>query len=352
MDIVLIKSGVTAFVFSVAATPFLILLSRKKGFYASINHRSSHESNIPNTGGIILCFAVVVPVILFSNYLDQEEFNLLLAAFAVLLITGIIDDFNPIPVFYKFLGQFVPAIVIVMSLEAQYLLIPFVHNFTEIPGFFNYLFWIFFIVMSINAFNLIDGIDGLAIGLGIVGGAFYFLQFLKMGLTNMAVFSISLLGGLFGLLFFNLSRKNKIFIGDTGSLLIGGLLVFFGLKYMNLPTDASSDQVFFLVFGSMFIPLADMVRVVILRTSAGYSPFRADRKHIHHLIVDACKGNHLLASSIIVAIQIGMISFFVLMTFSSNIMYFTILFLATITYVVLVSLFSMLGRKSFNIFYD
>ena len=156
MNLLVIKAGLTAFIITVISTPFLIKLSRRKGFIASIDHRSSHEDSIPNTGGIILGFAILIPLIIFSNYPEQDDFSFLLSALAVLLITGIIDDFNPIPVTFKFLGQFIPAIVIVLSIDEQDLIIPFIGQYVELPHFFNYLFWIIFIVMSINAFNLID----------------------------------------------------------------------------------------------------------------------------------------------------------------------------------------------------
>lgn len=333
-----IKAGITAFIISIICTPFLIRISRKRGFYASKDHRSSHEDAIPNTGGIILCFAILIPLIAYSSYPDQEDYSLLLSAFAVLLITGIIDDFNPIPVVFKFLGQFIPAIVIVLSIDEQDLAIPFIDTLVNLPSFFNYLFWIVFIVMSINAFNLIDGIDGLAISLGIVGGLFYFFQFLGFGLVNLHIFTISLVGGLTGLLFYNLSKRHKIFIGDTGSLLIGGLLVFFGLKFISLPDGLTSGNSFFLVLGTFFIPFADMIRVALVRMYNGSSPFKADRQHIHHLLLDACRGNHLLASGIIVAAQVAILLLFQSISTADNLVYFLLTIFAVGLYMVAVYL--------------
>lgn len=310
MDIAIFKSGLTALVISIFCTPILIKISKKKGLFASVNHRSSHDTSVPNTGGIILCFAVLVPIILYSGYPEQEDFSLLISAFAVLLITGIIDDFNPIPVTYKFLGQLIPAIVIVTLVEKQELVIPFLNDFVQLPYIFNYLFWIFFIVMSINAFNLIDGIDGLAIGMGIIGSIFYILKFLNLGEINLAIFSVSLCLGLLGLFFFNISAKNKIFIGDTGSLLIGGLLMFFALRFIGLSKDTSNNGSFFMVLGSIFIPLADMIRVTLVRIINRDSPFKADRQHIHHILLDLFHGNHLFTTGILLVCQIAMVLLF------------------------------------------
>lgn len=303
MDIAIYKTSLLALAISILFTPVLIGISKKKGFFASINHRSSHASSVPNTGGIVLCFAVLLPLILFSDYPNQEDFSLLISAFAVLLITGIIDDFNPIPVVFKFLGQFIPAIVIVTSIDEQDLVIPFVNDLIELPHVFNYMFWIFFVVMSINAFNLIDGIDGLAIGLGMIGGLFYFLHFLRLGDVNLMIFSIALIFGLLGLFFFNISKKHKIFIGDTGSLLMGGLLVFFALRYISLSEAEENYGSFFTVIGSVFIPFADMIRVTLVRIVNGESPFKADRQHIHHILLDLLKGNHMLTTSVLLISQ-------------------------------------------------
>ena len=347
MESFLIKPVVTAFLISVIFTPFLIKLSRKKGLMASVDHRSSHDDDIPNTGGIVLGFATLLPLILYSDYPKQEDFSFLLSAFAVLLITGVIDDFNPIPVAFKFLGQFIPAIVIVLSIEEQELVIPFLNQNLNIPYFFNYLFWIVFIVMSINAFNLIDGIDGLAISLGIAGGVFYLFKFTSLGSSDLALFSISLVGGLLGLLFFNFAKKNKIFIGDTGSLLIGGLLVFFGLKFISLSDSVPVSSSFFWVIGSFFVPFADMIRVAMVRIVHKDSPFKADRLHIHHLVVDACKGNHFLATLILVSIQVVAMLVFQSISFGNDLIMFSITVAMILTYITLVYIFTRIVKKHY-----
>jgi UDP-GlcNAc:undecaprenyl-phosphate/decaprenyl-phosphate GlcNAc-1-phosphate transferase len=342
MEILYVKSGITALIITIVCTPFIIRLSHKKGFFASLNHRSSHDNAIPNTGGIILCFAIIAPLIVFSSYPQQSDFSLLLSAFAVLLITGVIDDFNPIPVAFKFLGQFIPAIVIVTSIDERELVIPFMEQFS-LPGVFNYLFWIIFIVMSINAFNLIDGIDGLAISLGIAGSVFYLIKFLQLQETNMAIFAIALAGALAGLLFFNLSKKNKIFIGDTGSLMIGGLLAFFGLKFISLSDLETASNSFFLVIGSIFLPFLDMVRVALVRIFHGDSPFKADRNHLHHHVLKMSGRNHVIATGIILSAQVAIILLFQTISFENSINYLFVIIAAAMIY--FVALFTISKRQ-------
>ncbi len=333
-----IQAALAAFFISISVTPLLVILSHKKGYFATIHRRSSHSDFVPNTGGIALGLAVIFPLLFFSDYPKQENFSLLISAFSVLLITGIIDDFNPIPVVFKFLGQFVPAIVIATSMNESELAIPFLNDLVRLPYVFNYLFWIIFIVYVINAFNLIDGIDGLAIGLGIIGSVFFFLQFSALEQTGLIVFSIAMIFALAGVLVFNFSKKFKIFLGDTGSLLIGGILVFFAIKFLSFSHDNSHDFSFFLIIGSIFIPLSDLIRVSINRLSMGRSPFEGDRKHIHHLILALLKGNHFLTTLLLLLAQLLILIAFRQMDGLADIYYLIILIAAFLCYFGLVSI--------------
>jgi UDP-N-acetylmuramyl pentapeptide phosphotransferase/UDP-N-acetylglucosamine-1-phosphate transferase len=345
MDAVIYEVAISALTISLLFTPILLWISRKKGFYASINHRSSHDTFVPNTGGIILFIAVLFPLIVFSGYPEQEDFNLLISAFVVLLITGVIDDFNPIPVTYKFLGQFVPAVVIVTSIDEPDLLIPFLNDLVRLPYIFNYLFWIIFIVMTINAFNLIDGIDGLAIGLGTIIGLFYFVHFYQLGAMDPMIFSIALSFGLVGLFFYNISDRLKIFLGDTGSLLIGGLLVFFALRFISLSETSPNYNSFFLVIGAVFVPMADMVRVTIVRIIKGYSPFHADRRHIHHILLDLIGGSHMLTTAILLLAQLLIMVIFQLFSGGTSPFLFIVLIISLLCYIACVAVLDMIKRR-------
>ncbi len=334
-----IQVALTALSISMIVTPLLVVLSHKKGFFATIHHRSSHSDFVPNTGGIALGLAVIFPLLFFSDYPKQEDFSLLVSAFAVLLITGIIDDFNPIPVVFKFLGQFVPAIVIATSINESELAIPFLNNLIRLPHVFDYLFWIIFIVYVINAFNLIDGIDGLAIGLGIIGSVFFFIQFSALNQVDLMVFSISMTFGLVGVLVFNLSKKFKIFLGDTGSLLIGGMLVFFAVKLLSLSDERNShDFSFFLIIGSLFIPLSDLIRVSVNRLLKGQSPFEGDRLHIHHLILALLGGNHFMTTVFLLLAQLAILLVFRQMKGLPDALYFFIIIAAFLIYFALTSM--------------
>ncbi len=343
MNIELLYSIVAGFLVSVVFTPLAIKISKKKGLLAKPNHRSSHINQVPNSGGIILLFAVLIPLFFFSDYFRNQESGLLLSALVVLLITGVIDDFNPIPVFYKFLGQFIPAIVIVSSFSASELTIPFIGMLFDIPPFINHVFWILAIVTIMNAYNLIDGIDGLAIGMGIFSGLAFCFFFIDTQATNLAVFSVALAGGLSGLLIFNLSRKGKIFIGDTGSLLIGGILGYFTLKFLNINGTENLNRSAFMVLGILFVPVFDMLRVIGLRLMHKQSPFVADRKHVHHIILDKYNLWHYQASAILLAFQIIVFIAFYKASYYASGGYLVIVLLVFAAYICL--LLSMVRKK-------
>ena len=295
---------VISFLISFIFTPFLISYSLKQGYTATINHRTSHVQAIPNTGGVMLFMAIVIPLLLFSDYRNTPNLELFMTAFVILLITGVIDDLNPLPAGFKFMGQFIPAIVIVTNLDPDSLAVPFLQNLFDVPNIFNQLFWIIAIVFIINAFNLIDGIDGLAISMGIFSSVVFAIFFWKSHNTLLLTFALILFGGLLGLLPYNLSIKRKIFIGDTGSLLIGGIISYFSLRYLCIQDtcDALNSHVT-VVAGILFIPAADMLRVILGRLLTHQSPFKADRTHLHHLIITRYKISHKMTTLIIIGVN-------------------------------------------------
>ena len=286
MDRNLISSGLLAFAIAIIATPIVVNYSKRKGYLASINHRSSHDESVPNTGGIILYFSVLIPLLLFSDYHSQADFTLMISAFSVLVITGIIDDFNPIPVIFKFLGQFIPAIVIVTSINAQELALPFLHDHLHLPGIFNYIAWIVFIVMTINAFNLIDGVDGLAASQGLIISLFFAVWFYMQGDQTLMLLSAILAGSLLGFLFFNFSPA-KIFMGDSGSMTIGVILSLLAIWLINsnnseMPFPFDQVRTPLAAMALLAYPLTDTLRIFTIRAVQGKSPFAADKNHIHH----------------------------------------------------------------------
>ena len=134
----------------------------------------------------------------------------------------------------------------------------------------------------INAYNCIDGINGLAGGLAMINALVFGLMFWYIGSINMAIMAFALAGALFGFLHFNFG-KAKIFMGDNGSTVVGFVLAIFAIQYMNIqPNLAETTALPAIVFSIIFIPMVDFLKVIFTRMLRGKSPFYPDRTHIHH----------------------------------------------------------------------
>ncbi len=285
--------------------PVLWAHSTKRGFTAEPNHRSSHDHFVPNTGGILLFFAITIPVLLLSDTRITSNFIFIFIAFISLFVVGFLDDLRNVSVKVKLLGQFIPAFFLILSLHHHDLVVPYFNTSTEWSGILKVAIWVVGIVGIINAYNFIDGIDGLAIGLGFIGGVLFGFFFFLKGYCNLSILAFSFAGGLLGLLKQNIAHKKKIFIGDTGSLIIGGVLSFFILRLLEVNSVNDLNFSSSMVFGVLFIPVSDLIRIVMIRLVNRKSPFSADRNHIHHVIMDAYCLSHRRTSAILVFLQCG-----------------------------------------------
>jgi len=177
-----------------------------------------------------------------------------------------------------------------------------------LPYWFSILFSIFVFIALINCFNLLDGIDGLASGMGIVISLIFGFWLFKLGFLNFSILSFALTGALISFYRFNVfGKKYKLFMGDNGSLLLGFLFAILAIKVMccELPHD---DKLYMrslptVVMGVMIIPIIDTIRVFTLRILRGKSPFSADRTHLHHVFLQL-GFSHLQASSTIIAVNL------------------------------------------------
>jgi len=162
------------------------------------------------------------------------------------------------------------------------------------------LLTIFFIVAIINSINFIDGIDGLAIS--VVSLFIIAFEFFSSSNTGFSYLSIIIISSIIPLYYFNLKKENKVFLGDSGSLFLGALTSIYVLKILS--QDYLIDSIYdmnkiLFVLSILFYPIVDIIRVVMLRIKEKKSPFEADKRHIHHLVISRVK-SHSLATMIIV----------------------------------------------------
>ena len=286
--------------------------------------RSSHTIPVPTFGGIVFYISYIL--ILFSaQSLDSNHVSItLIASISILFFTGLLDDFKNLSPKIKFLCQIIG--VAVLMFQPDFRILSF-HGFMgiyEIPLYVSVGGSMFFLLGLINAFNLIDGIDGLTGITGVIVASFYSYMLYNLGYFFYLSISLATIATLLAFLRFNFSNKRKIFMGDTGSLVIGLVLGLLTLKLLSVADDAYSSLSFYraqlplFLIAVLFVPLLDTMRVMFLRLTSGVSMFKPDRNHLHHIIVDFGL-SHRKASFFIgfVNFSVALIMFFVIQKFNT-----------------------------------
>jgi UDP-GlcNAc:undecaprenyl-phosphate/decaprenyl-phosphate GlcNAc-1-phosphate transferase len=290
---------VTAFVVTLLAIPPIINLIKRYKLYDMPNSRKEHTLPIPTMGGIAIVGGMITALLLwfpFSNELGQVAFFFSIAA---LFGLGIMDDLKDLSARYKFIVQIGLAILIALS-GIRITSFDGLFGINELPVSAQYTFTILAIVGITNAFNLIDGIDGLAGGLSFMSLVTLGLFLSISGDANTALIAFALAGAVMAFLYFNFNPA-KIFMGDTGSLILGFVIAVLCIRLMQVNVVAPNAilthaPVF--VLGIVMIPVFDTLRVFSLRIWKGQSPFVADKTHIHHLLTNT-GFSHVFATRVI-----------------------------------------------------
>lgn len=271
-------------VLSFLSFPLLIRLSQRLRLVDYPGIRKVHRYAVPTLGGVGIFFGVSVSGFIFLPF-TPPVIVVFLATIA-LFLCGVWDDLKGLDAPKKFFLQVLAAGVVVffgIRIESFHGLF----GIHEIPIYAQYLFTILVIVGITNAFNLIDGLDGLAGGISLINslllGIFLFLS----GDFFFALLAFCLSASLFAFLCFNFNPA-KIFMGDTGSLPLGFLLAILGIRYLEIntpPTFLLGLNPLMLVVGLFLLPVADTVRLMCERMLKKRSPFSADQNHLHHKLM-------------------------------------------------------------------
>ncbi|WP_339070569.1 MraY family glycosyltransferase [Chitinophaga sp. 212800008-4] len=294
MENVLIAT-VLSFVVTYFSIPILIKVAELKHLYDEPDERKAHKQRIPTLGGIgffsgfIIAAAICVPAI------ANSPFQYMMAAFFIIFMVGMKDDIVGLSPLKKLIGQLAASFAIIylgnLQITSMY---GFMGIYTLPPNISLMLTYFTFIVV-INAFNLIDGVDGHAGSIGLLVSAVLGAYFLHVGEITYAVIGFALAGGLASFLIYNISPA-RIFMGDTGSLLIGLVNAVLILKFIDVAGNPA------VAFAILIVPLFDTLRVFAVRMMQGRSPFSADRNHIHHYLLDL-KLNHRQTTLVSVSIN-------------------------------------------------
>lgn len=280
-------SFISAFVVTLICIPPIISLINRFRLYDLPNARKVHSSPIPTMGGIAIMAGMLMGLLLWFPFRNDIAQVCFFFSILVLFGLGIMDDLKDLAARYKFMIQLALATLIavsgirITSLEGLF-------GIQEIPLEAQYSCTILAIVGITNAFNLIDGIDGLAGGIGFMSLLTLGFLLTLSGDANTALIAFALAGGIMAFLYFNFNPA-RIFMGDTGSLVLGFVTAVLSIRLLQvghfIQTPVLSNAPVF-ALGIVLIPVFDTIRVFSLRIWKGKSPFEADRTHIHHLLTN------------------------------------------------------------------
>jgi len=333
----ILVSFFTSIFVAITAIPVIINISKLKDLMAEIEVRSSHEELTPTLGGVAIFAATLIAYFIWDNPNEGHEIHLTVAALIILFFLGIKDDILILAPNKKLYIQIAASLLLISCGDLRIANLYGLLGIHDINYISSIIFTTFIFISLTNAINLIDGIDGLAGSVGLLSSLIFSFLFFNLGLFAMATLSISLAGALLGFLKFNYSEKNKIFMGDTGSLIVGFLLSFFSVKFIAFNSDfiynpnLGNDSPI-LVILILIIPLFDTLRVFILRLIEGNSPFKGDRKHMHHILIDL-QLSHGKATFSLIFSNIFLVSVFFLFRYQFSINFLLlILFLCFLVY--------------------
>jgi len=273
---------VITFIVSLVAIKAINPIAIKTGLVDFPCDRKVHNGNIPLVGGIAIYLSVLIASVLFIEH--SRDLNLYLVASALVLFLGALDDRYRLSVRVRLIAQILVASLIIFGTEIHLTSLGFLFGSIEIKlGVLGIVVTIVAIIAGINAINMIDGMDGLAGILSLI--AFTALGYLLSRVTNSwFLLPVLFIAALLGYLIFNLklhSSVSKIFMGDSGNMLIGLTLIWLMVIGTQLSTPALKPVTALYIIA---VPLVDMAAVIIRRVKAKKSPFLADRQHLHHLL--------------------------------------------------------------------
>jgi UDP-N-acetylmuramyl pentapeptide phosphotransferase/UDP-N-acetylglucosamine-1-phosphate transferase len=287
MDYIFLGS-VIAFIITFSAIPIIIRIAELKKLMDIPDDRKIHTSPIASLGGIGI-FAGFILAILIALPIGNPLLQFMLAAFLVIFFLGLKDDIVVLTATKKFAGQLIAAGILIFKGN---LIITGMHGFlgiNEFPAAIAVCFTFFTIIVITNSFNLIDGVDGLAGTLGLFSTFIFGSYFFMADELFYAVMAFSLCASMLAFLIFNVAPA-KIFMGDTGSLLLGIVNAILVIKFIEVATRTDAaiplQSAPAVGFAILFVPLFDTLRIFSYRVFHRRSPFSPDKKHVHHLLLE------------------------------------------------------------------
>ena len=307
LDILLTAS--VSFIITFLAIPVILQIAEQKNLYDIPDERKVHTRPVASLGGVGIFGGFLLACLLSIQGYINPEFQYFFAAALVIFFLGLKDDLMVLSATKKFIGQVIAASILIhlggIRLDSMHGLF----GFDQVPDGFGLALSYLTIIVVINSFNLIDGVDGLAASLGILAMLIFGTYFFAIAQQAYALLAFSMAGSLVAFMIFN-HHPAKIFMGDSGSLMIGLVNAILVIKFINVanaplvPVPVPSAVA--IGFAVLIVPLLDTLRVFSIRIINGRSPFTPDRNHVHHLLLQ--RGlSHAAVTFTCVGINIGFV---------------------------------------------
>lgn len=333
----------TSFCICFFAIPSIIKVAKIKHLFDEPGERKHHKESVPTLGGIAIFAGFIFSITFWANNNQISELQYIIASLIILFFMGIKDDIVNLVAHKKLLGQILAASILIFCADIR------LSSLFGLFGVFTLPYWascalsLITIIGITNSFNLIDGIDTLAGSIGSLASILLGTWFFLTGNYQYAIVSFALFGCLLAFLYFNKSPA-KIFMGDTGSLVLGLICSLLTIKFIELnrnyvgPLEYKIHSVPAVAISVLIIPIFDTCRVFLLRALQGRSPLSSDRNHIHHILIDL-GFSHIKATTLLLATNLILVA--------ANLIYMKLQgeLLLTINFVVMLGFSYILMKK-------
>lgn len=321
--------------------PHIVKVAKIKGIVDNPNARKLQKEPVPVLGGVAVFFGIFMSLS-FANILAEcSELFVLLTAMLLMLYLGSIDDILDLRAISRLVVQIGAALVLIY-LGGDYLIDNMLglFGFHGLPHWFAVALTVVAAVGIINATNLIDGVDGLSSGYGVIASLIFSFAFFYMGDYPMVILSASTVGALSLFFLHNVfGKKSKMFIGDGGTLVLGIILAAY-VSRLICSTQTVDEAILYnerasvipFTLAVLAIPVFDTLRVMSTRILRGRSPFHPDKTHLHHLFIDL-GFSHVITTASILSLNVMVIGIWALMYFNGYTanMQVAVVFIAAIT---------------------
>ncbi len=334
---------------SITTTPVVIKsVIRKNLLDIPDGERKIHSNRKPTMGGIAIFFSVILVSTFFIAAGDYPYPWIVITGLALMFFMGFKDDLVHIPATKKLVVQIIGSLIVIQIADLHIISFMGLFGVYDVPGWVALPVTLLTFVFIINAYNLIDGVDGLASGIGVIATLSFGVWNVMNGEMGLAILAFSMVGALLGFLFYNFSPA-KIFMGDTGSLVIGFTLATLSIAAIHNATipdkvihDVYSSNIINLSLAALIVPIYDTLRVFTFRILKRRSPFSPGKDHIHHAMLRV-GFTHKSLSLTLYTINVLLIAF-VLVLIQLNLSVTTIFFSLMLASVLILPTFSVKRR--------